>query len=191
MFLKPALKIALLPLALVGGNAIATQSTSTPGPKALELLVATLKDRLEIADLVALTKWDSAMPIQDGDRESQVIASAQQTAAKFGINKDDIKELLAAQIEANKLVQYGLHAAWFTAGEAPDTLRPDLKGQIRPQLDDLQARLLEQYVRFSPYRTHPDCSVWLKQARTNLASDALHDVALVRATGELCIRNKP
>ena len=191
MFLKPALKIALLPLVLVGGNVIAAQSTYTSGPRELELLVATLKDRLEIADFVALTKWGSAMPIQDSDRESQVIASAQEAGAKLGINKDDIKELLAAQIEANKLVQYGLLADWFTAGAAPETLRPDLKGQIRPKLDDLQSRLLEQYVRFSPYRAHPDCSVWLKQARTKLVSDPLHDVALVRATGELCIRNKP
>jgi len=191
VFLKSVFTITLLPLAFVGATSMAAQAATVPAPEALGMLLSTMKDRLEIADLVALTKWDSGDPIQDSGRESQVIASAQQAAAKYGVSGDDAKVLLAAQIEANKLVQYSLLATWSTAGKAPDTKRPDLKKQIRPQLDELQVRLLEQYAQFSLYRTDPACSTWLRQARAQLNSDPLHDLALVRATGDLCIRNKP
>ncbi|MHC6226035.1 chorismate mutase [Pseudomonas sp. X10] len=194
MLLKSVFRTALLPLAFISLNAIAAQTNSPitePAPEELKSLLATINERLEIADLVALTKWDSAKPIQDSDRESQVIANAQQQAVRFGVGKDDIVQLLAAQIEANKLVQYGLLAEWQTAGKAPETKRPDLKNQIRPLLDELQNRLLEQYAKFSPFRANPACSTWLNQARPRLASDHLHELALIRATGELCTGSKP
>jgi chorismate mutase len=194
MLLKPVLHLALLPLVLMCTTAMAAtpdNSATEPAPEALMPLLATVNERLAIADLVALTKWDSAKPIQDSDREAQVIANARQLAKQYGVSEDEVAQLLAAQIEANKLVQYGLLAEWQAAGKAPDTQRPDLKGQIRPQLDELQTRLLAQYARFSPFRAHPACSAWLSQALPPLASDPLHELALVRATGELCTGNKP
>ncbi|MEQ7918496.1 chorismate mutase [Xanthomonas sp. WHRI 1810A] len=194
MLLKPVIKIALLPLLLVCVKALAAQPANSavePAPETLEPLLATLSQRLDIADLVALTKWDSAKPIQDSDREAQVIANALQQARQYGVSEDEVGQLLAAQIEANKLVQYGLLAAWQTAGQAPATKRPDLKDEIRPRLDELQTRLLAQYAAFSPFRSHPACSAWLNQARPHLARDPLHALALVRATGELCTGTQP
>ena len=106
------------------------------------------------------------------------------------LDPDDVAELIAAQIEANKLVQYGLIAQWHAAGKAPDTPRPDLTRQIRPQLDELQNRLLQQYAAFAPYRTDPNCQDWLAKARSDLIKNALHGQALIRATGELCITDQ-
>ncbi|MFG6207521.1 chorismate mutase [Pseudomonas retamae] len=154
----------------------------------LKPLVQTLNERLNIGDLVALTKWDSGKPIQDSPREAQVIANARMLAAERQLNPEDVAQLLAAQMEANKLVQYGLLAQWQAAGAAPDTPRPDLGKQIRPRLDELQTRLLQQYADFAPYRRDADCPKWLANARNGLTQDALHDLALTRATGELCIR---
>lgn len=194
MLFTPAFKLALLPLAFASLSVIAAPPDPRrvdSVPEELTALLATIIERIEIADLVALTKWDSAKPIQDSDREAQVIANAQQQAASHGLDKDDVAQLLAAQIEANKFVQYGLLALWQAAGNAPATKRPDLKNQIRPHVDELQIRLLEQYARFSPLRTSAACSTWLNAARPRLASDQLHQLALVRATGELCTGNKP
>lgn len=193
MLSKLASKALSLPLAVVGLNAIAAPtapSVPAPGSEALQSLVTTLDERLVTAGLVALTKWDSATPVQDNSRESAVIAHAQQQAAGYALDKDEIAQLLAAQIEANKLVQYGLLAAWHAAGEAPDTPRPNLNTQIRPRLDHLQDRLLHQYARFRPFRTDPACSTWLNQALGHLASDPLHELALIRATGELCANSR-
>lgn len=156
--------------------------------ESLRPLLTTLNERLNIGDLVALTKWDSGKPIQDSPREAQVIANARTLATEHQLDPEEVAQLIAAQMEANKLVQYGLLAQWQAAGAAPDTPRPDLAGQIRPRLDELQTRLLRQYADFAPHRLDPNCPVWLAKARQGLTRDALHDLALTRATGELCIR---
>jgi len=178
----------LLTSALFAALATTAHATPTPAPEALQSLLVTLNERLNIADLVALTKWDSGKPIQDSPREAQVIANARAMATERQLDPQDVAQLIAAQMEANKLVQYGLLAKWQAAGAAPDTPRPDLSKQIRPRLDELQTRLLQQYADFTPYRHDSDCTAWLVKARNGLAKDALHELALIRASGELCIR---
>jgi chorismate mutase len=59
--------------------------------------------------------------------------------------------------------------------------------QLRVKQDELQARLLQQYADFVPYRVDPECPQWLAEQRSGLIKDALHGQALIRATGELCI----
>ncbi|WP_423203796.1 chorismate mutase [Pseudomonas kribbensis] len=178
----------LLSSALFAALATTAHAAPAPAPEALQSLLTTLNERLNIGDLVALTKWDSGKPIQASPRETQVIANARTLAAERKLDPEDVAQLIAAQMEANKLVQYGLLAKWQAAGTAPDTPRPDLGKQIRPRLDELQTRLLQQYADFTPYRHDPDCTAWLAKARSGLAQDALHELALIRATGELCIR---
>jgi chorismate mutase len=189
--LKLLVRTALLSLAVVGVNAMAKTSVDAhappPSPEPLKPLLSMINERLEIADLVALTKWDSGQPVQDSDREATVLADAQRQGANYAIAKNEAAQLLAAQIEANKLVQYGLLAHWHTDGKAPLTERPDLKNQIRPRLDTLQTGMLQQYAKFSPFRADPACPLWLNQALPKLAKDRLHEMALIRATGELCI----
>lgn len=55
---------------------VAQASTPSPAPDSLQPLLVTMNERLIIADLVALTKWDSGKPIQDSTREALVIANA-------------------------------------------------------------------------------------------------------------------
>lgn len=159
-------------------------------PDSLKPLLATLNERLNIGDLVALTKWDSGKPIQDSPREQQVIAAAAKLAPSYKLDGDEVSQFLAAQIEANKLVQYALLASWHAVGKAPDSPRPDLTKQIRPKLDQLQIQLLQHYAAFAPYRRDPECPNWLGQQRARQARDSIHDLALVRATGELCIKSQ-
>ncbi|MBK5351082.1 chorismate mutase [Pseudomonas sp. TH41] len=166
---------------------VAQASTPSPAPDSLQPLLVTMNERLIIADLVALTKWDSGKPIQDSTREALVIANAREMAIDRKLDPDEVAELTAAQIEANKLVQYGLLAQWQAADKAPDTPRPDLVNEIRPRLDELQNLLLQQYAAFAPYRKDPDCPSWLGTARAGLIKDQLHGQALIRASGELCV----
>ncbi len=181
---RQLLSCTLLALLASGAHA----ATAAAPPESLKPLLETLNERLNIGDLVALTKWDSGKPIQDSPREAQVIANARTLAAERKLDAEDVAQLIGAQMEANKLVQYGLLAQWQAAGAAPDTPRPDLGQQIRPRLDELQTRLLQQYAAFLPYRQDPNCLAWLAKARSGLTRDALHELALTRATGELCIR---
>lgn len=178
----------LLACALLGLVADAAQAnTPPPAPAALQPLLATMNERLYISELVALTKWDSGKPIQDSARETQVIANAKKEARQRKLDPDDVADLIAAQIEASKLVQYGRIAQWQAAHRAPDTPRPDLDKQIRPKLDKLQNVLLQQYADFLPWRKDPNCPDWLARERSTLIKDYLHGQAMIRATGELCI----
>ncbi|OQR36742.1 hypothetical protein BWR59_03460 [Pseudomonas sp. Bc-h] len=188
--MKFLMRTALLSLAVAGVSAFAKPlddpHAPPPSPESLKRLLSMINERLEIADLVALTKWDSAQPVQDSDRESTVIADAKRQAASYAIAKNEAAQMMAAQIEANKLVQYGLLSIWHSDGKAPLTKRPDLKNQIRPRLDALQTGLLQQYAEFSPFRADPACPLWINQELPQLAKDKLHEIALIRATGELC-----
>ena len=165
-------------------------NTLPPAPASLQPLLVTMNERLNLADLVALSKWDTHLPTQDSAREAQVIANARKQATDRKLDPDEVAELIAAQIEASKLVQYGLLAHWQAAGKAPDTPRPDLAKQVRPQLDELQNRLLQHYAAFAPYRKDPNCADWLATARSGLIKDTLHGQALIRATGDLCITDQ-
>lgn len=172
-------------LALSAGG---VQASTTPlAPDALQPLLATMNERLNISELVALNKWDSGKPVQDNAREAQVIANARKQAAERKLDPDDVADLIAAQIEASKLLQYSRLAQWQAAHKAPDTPRPDLNNDIRPKLDNLQNLLLKQYTDFLPYRKDPNCPQWLATERSALIKDDLHDQALIRATGELCV----
>ncbi|WP_419711038.1 chorismate mutase [Pseudomonas sp. NFX224] len=180
----------LLSCALLGLLASGAQAaTSSAAPDTLQPLLNTINERLNIADEVALTKWDSGKPIQDTAREALVIANAKKQAVERKVDPDEAADLIAAQIEANKLVQYGLIAQWQAAHKAPDAPRPDLN-QIRPKLDELQTRLLQEYADFVPYRVDPECPTWLAEQRSALIKDALHGQALIRATGELCFTDQ-
>ncbi|VVN47131.1 Secreted chorismate mutase [Pseudomonas fluorescens] len=174
---------ALLLLLTFGAQA----GTPTPAPAGLQPLLNTMNERLNISDWVALTKWDSRKPILDSAREAQVIANARKQAVARKLDPDEVAALIAAQIEASKLVQYGLLAQWQAAGKAPDLPRPDLTRVVRPQLDELQNRLLQHYADFAPYRKDPNCPQWLAKERSTLIKDGLHGQALIRATGDLCV----
>ncbi|ROM77496.1 chorismate mutase [Pseudomonas brassicacearum] len=169
---------------------LATAAEAAPAPDALTPLLNAIGERLAIADQVALSKWDSHKPVEDRQREREVIAAAVAQAPAYKLTSETVEAFFAAQIEANKLVQYINLSDWTLEGKAPDLPRPDLVGQIRPQLDRLQKRLLQQLADFAPYRTDPQCPQWLAQATHSNKQHPVHRLALIRATAELCISPK-
>ena len=156
-------------------------------PPALEPLLNSIAERLTIADQVALSKWDSKKPVEDKKREQEVLASVIAQAPEYKLEPAAAEQFFSAQIEANKLVQYTHLSDWQFQGKAPDDPRPDLVQQIRPQLDDLQKRLLQQLADFTPLRTDPKCPQWLAEAVHEPLNDPLRQLAMIRATAELCI----
>lgn len=156
-------------------------------PPTLEPLLHSIAERLDIANQVALSKWDSHKAVEDKKREQEVIASVVAQAPSYKLDPTAAEQFFAAQIEANKLVQYTHLSDWQLQGKAPDDPRPDLAKQIRPQLDQLQKRLLQQLADFTPQRTDPQCPQWLAEAVHEPLNDPLRQLAMIRATAELCI----
>jgi chorismate mutase len=179
------IRIAIASTLLLGAAVVSADTA--PQPEALKPLLSSIEQRLNIADQVALSKWDSKKAVEDRAREREVIAAAVLLAPQHSLEPAMVEQFFAAQIEANKLVQYGQLANWRAAGQAPDTPRPDLVKTIRPQLDALQTTLLEQLAAFAPYRDSANCSKWVAQAMEEGDRDALHRLAFTRATGELCM----
>lgn len=170
--------------------ATTAEAASTRAPDDLTPLLNAIGERLAIADQVALSKWDSGKPVEDRQREREVIAAAVAQAPVYKLSGETVEAFFAAQIEANKMVQYINLSDWALDGKAPDLPRPDLVGEIRPQLDRLQKRLLQQLADFAPYRTDPHCPQWLAQATHHNKQHPIHRLALIRATGGLCISPK-
>lgn len=179
------IRIAVIFTLLMGATVV--NAGTSPQPEALKPLLGSIEQRLNIADQVALSKWDSKKAVEDRAREREVIAGAVLLAPQYRLEPTLVEQFFAAQIEANKLVQYGHLANWRLVGQAPDTPRPDLIKTIRPQLDALQTTLLEQLAAFAPYRDSAACTHWVARAVGEGDRDDLHRLALARATGELCM----
>lgn len=166
---------ALVVLALAGCTANRTPDN------ALTALLDSIERRLALAEAVALHKWDNGQPVQATMREQQVLANVRAAAPGYGLAPQRAEAFFADQMEANKLVQYTLLSDWSRKGVAPHTQRRDLQGQIRPQLDELQAVLLQQLAAFDRLPATACSATVAKELDRRQAPQAL-----VRATGQLC-----
>ena len=160
--------------------------TPQTAPDAVESLVAVVEQRLDIANDVAVSKWYSGKPVQDSERERQVILNAESQAQAFNLKRDDVHSFMTAQMEANKVVQYARIAQWHESGQAPQPPATSLTQGIRTRLDTLQPDLMHKYAAFLPYRSKSDCQSWLQSTTRRKAADAVMLSALQRATDGLC-----
>lgn len=165
--------------------ALSTQAAPAPLPELLDAMA----QRLTVADQVARSKYDTGKPVLDEVRERQVLDSVAQAASAADVSPATGQTFFAAQMEANKLVQYGLLDAWRRGKQALPATTPDLAG-LRSRLDTLQTRLLAGLAATGELRAAADCRARLDSALTaHLAKarpDDLHRLALVRALGDFC-----
>ncbi|CAB4052951.1 hypothetical protein LMG9964_06642 [Paraburkholderia phenoliruptrix] len=156
-------------------------------------LVRSMADRLNTADQVALSKWDTGQPVYDGQREAQVIANAATMASEYGLTAEDAINIFSDQVEANKEVQYALLNNWRRQGDAPATPRQSLAGVIRPILDKLQASIMQNLQSVAPLRSIADCHALVASAVGQVAEqaslDVLHRAALDRAVARICVKS--
>lgn len=92
---------------------------------------------------MARAKWNEDLPIEAADRESVVVANFEGLAQEKGVSGELARSFIEAQIVASKIVQTELFAAWRADRRAAFEVSPDLKGEIRPQLDLLTRSLVE------------------------------------------------
>ena len=181
--MTPRIACALLLAASCATQAHAQENAFAP-------LLRHLADRLVTADQVALSKWDSGKSVYDPAREAKVIANVSAEAPAYGLAAADVGNVFADQIEANKEVQYALLNDWRRAGAAPNAQRQSLPEVIRPKLDGLQKSILQALHDAAPARSQADCPTQVANEIGRVAHekslDALHRIALDRATARLC-----
>jgi chorismate mutase len=123
----------------------------------LQPLVEPSAQRLVIAEEVALAKWDSGTAVEDPPREAQFIASAIRAGEARGLDQAALSSFFRGQIEAIKLVQYSLLAEWRRVGKAPDHTPVNLATAIRPELDQVEAKLAAELAKTASVRASESC----------------------------------
>jgi chorismate mutase len=172
----------------------ATQSQSTADK--LDALIATSAQRLSIGKQVAISKWDSKVAVEDAPREAHVIATAIQAGELRGLDQASVATFFKAQIEANKLIQYSLHAEWYRFGNVPAHSSIDLANTIRPKLDLIQTALIAELADTTNIRAKASCPSELaaevgKYVAAHQADlSHLDIIALDRALATACIAKR-
>jgi chorismate mutase len=159
----------------------------------LQPLIQLSAERLAIADQVALSKMDSGAAVEDAARENVVITNAAKAGATLGQQPDAVSAFFRSQIEANKIVQYSLLANWRRTGTVPAHAPVDLAKTIRPELDQLQTKLLAAFADTASIRSSATCRVDVAKAtgkylEAHPHTDALHSIALNRSLATACER---
>lgn len=173
--------------------ACASNATGPDPSRGFSGLVALSAARLDLSRQVALTKWDSRQSVADppGDpREQEVIAAASREAGARGLPEDLATAFFADQIEASKLVQFALMASWRREGGAPAEPRADLRNELRPALDRLRPRFIDELVATRSLRERPDCRERLADAAARHVDahrlSPLFAIALDRGLARVC-----
>ncbi|WP_024801346.1 chorismate mutase [Nocardia sp. BMG51109] len=193
----PADPVAAVAAAEVPGDP-ATPAVATPGtagPETLDRLVELVLERLNTADAVAAAKWATSVRtgqppvIDDPVRETEVYDSMAALGADLGLPDSWVRQVFLGQIEANKIVQRGLHGRWrFDSRSVPAT-PPDLAA-VRPVIDRANVGIVRELARGRALLTGPDCTQRLTGTALGVLSsgrvDPLHGAALVRGSAALC-----
>jgi chorismate mutase len=178
--------IAALLMSLPASRAVGTPPQDR---NPLDTLVELTLQRLSTGDAVAAAKWGTASPIDDPAREAQVYDSMAKLGATKGLPVAWIRSVFFGQIEANKVVQRGLHTRWQFDPAAAPTTRPDLS-TVRPEIDHVNVALIDEIAAHRDSLIGPACAVNLSRSVfgvvTSGRADVLHNAALVRATAALC-----
>lgn len=157
-------------------------------------LVEISAQRLLIAERVALAKWDSGADVEDTSREARIIQTTIKDGNAVGLDSTQVEAFFEAQLEANKLVQYSLLADWRREGKAPMHPPVDLAKEIRPQLDEIDRRLIAELSRTVAIRSAKTCQVDVAKAVgeyldvLKVKANSRNAMALDRALAGTCIR---
>jgi chorismate mutase len=179
------LQLVALTCGLVSAGVHAAPAQQPPAQ--LQPLLAAMELRLDVANDVARSKWHSGKPVQDSERERQVIQNAESRAGEFQLTASDVREFMTAQIEANKMVQYARLEQWRETGHSPEKPDVNLTDGIRGRLDTLLPVLIQRYSAFQSYRSDARCTGWVQSQIQRQAGDPVIVTALQRAAGDLCL----
>lgn len=109
--------------------------------------------RLGVVTEVARWKWNRQAPIEDLAREASLLSALRKSAIERGIPAAQVDAFFGAQIEAAKQLQRDLFDLWREQGAGQFQGVADLDTQLRPQIDAINARMLEVLGRWSGLAT--------------------------------------
>ncbi|AZK94809.1 gamma subclass chorismate mutase AroQ [Streptomyces tsukubensis] len=190
LVLTAAVTAGVLAAGVAPASAHSTSAPPAPSSYSQLLPLTTLSaERLATADLVAAAKWGTDSPIDDPAREQIVLESVRRLALEAGTDPKTTVAIFRDQIEANKLVQRGLHALWTADPSKAPAERPDLT-EVRKEINRINAELVRAVAGSERARAAWSCrgvlAVTAVHVRHEKQLDQLHTRALVRAVPSVC-----
>ncbi|GAB2532861.1 gamma subclass chorismate mutase AroQ [Nocardia heshunensis] len=192
--MKGVVVAALSSIVVLGGPATGAGAAQAD-PASLDRLVGLVAERLQTADTVAAVKWaaslaDGTQPtIDDPVREAQVYDSMAKLGADKSLPADWVRQVFAAQIDANKIVQRGLVTQWRYNLLPPTATTGDL-APVRSIIDRVNAEIIDELAGDRTELAQPTCTVQLADSVLTTVqathADALHQAALIKAVLPLC-----
>ncbi|MBP2329824.1 chorismate mutase [Kibdelosporangium banguiense] len=169
MRIRSAIIAAVATVGLGGAGEASAQPSAGPlGP-----LADVAASRILLGDKVAAAKFGTTLPIDDPVREQQVLDTVAAKSTAMGLPPETSVRFFRAQIEANKIVQRGLFRYWTRHPDKVPAHRPDLAGEVRPQLDRITGEILDQLrATLTIRRPSVECLVWRLEAE--LSADIVH-----------------
>lgn len=168
------------------GGWAAPARADAAGP--LTQLVDAAAQRLQMADPVAVSKWNSHGAIEDPVRVRQELARLGDDAVAAHLDREYVTRVFGDQISATEAIEYSRFAEWKLTGEAPADA-PDLAAS-RSAIDGLNQAMLTQISQHWDVLHSPACASHLDAARSDIIQsrrlDGVYQRALWSATQSYC-----
>ena len=112
----------------------------------VDMLVELVVQRLALGQDVAAAKYVSRQPIDDLARERVIMDSVARVLSDTGASREIGLQFFRDQIEANKVIQRGLHHRWYAHPDEVPAVGGNLPTQVRPKLDRITGQMLRQFM---------------------------------------------
>lgn len=164
------LVMAVLLLVLAGCQ---TQPPEPPDEDklAIDNMLQLIDERLDVAPIVAQSKWNSGAAIEAPEREAQILDQVEEDAAAAGVDEAFAREFFDRQFSASKQVQRRLHHQWLQEGRPPFADPPDLATDVRPVLDRLTPQLIDALAEMQRIAQVDGADRYLERRAAELVQD--------------------
>ncbi|WP_393053383.1 gamma subclass chorismate mutase AroQ [Streptomyces sp. LN549] len=187
---------AVAAIFLAGSNAAPAPLPVAPAAGAsrsgfdrLHLLAELSARRLATAALVVAAKWGTGSPVEDPDREREVLDAVARQARGAGGEPEEAVRIFREQIEANKRVQRAMRSRWDADPSGAPAFRPDL-AEVREEINRVNGELVRAIADSVSPRTAASCDGTLTAAEGSVRHhrhlDRLHATALTYALRSVC-----
>lgn len=181
-------RTAVAGVAVGMGLAIAPSAFAQPESPLVALVDAAVQ-RLQVAEPVAAFKFQTGGPVEDSEREQQVLQAVARDAADRQIDPSYVTTVFRDQIDATEAIEYTRLAQWkLDPASAPST-PPDLSSS-RAAIDGLNRTMVSEIATMWDVLHSPGCAADLQAAKAVVvqarALDPLYRQALDFATGNYC-----
>jgi chorismate mutase len=152
-------------------------------------LVDAATQRLQTAEPVAASKWNTGGPIEDPPRVEQVLGAVSADATGKDVDADYVTRIFTDQIDATEAIESSRFAQWKLDPASAPGAAPDLAAS-RAIIDRLNGEMVEQVALQWSVLHSPECNGTLDDAKTAVANarglDPLYQQALAFSTHSYC-----